>query len=95
MFTPTNLDPSKKYPIVNYIYPGPQGGSVRSWGFQAAHGDNQALAELGFIVVAIEGTCNPLRSKSFHDMCYGNMQEKHFTRSDFRNETTCCKVSLY
>jgi dipeptidyl aminopeptidase/acylaminoacyl peptidase len=75
MFTPINLDPSKKYPIVNYIYPGPQGGSVRHWGFQAAHGDNQALAELGFIVVAIEGTCNPLRSKSFHDACYGNMQE--------------------
>ena len=75
MFTPTNLDPAKKYPVVNYIYPGPQGGSIGSWSFQAARGDNQALAELGFIVVAIEGTCNPLRSKSFHDMCYGNMAD--------------------
>lgn len=75
MFTPTRLDPNRKYPIINYIYPGPQGGSIRSWGFENAVGDNQALAELGFVVVAIEGTCNPLRSKSFHDMCYGNMAD--------------------
>lgn len=75
MFTPSHLDAAKKYPIVNYIYPGPQGGSVGSWSFEAAHGDNQALAELGFIVVSIEGTCNPLRSKSFHDLCYGNMAD--------------------
>ncbi|MFC6224414.1 DPP IV N-terminal domain-containing protein [Hymenobacter artigasi] len=75
MFTPTNLDPSKKYPIINYIYPGPQGGGVGSWSFAAARGDNQALAELGFVVVVIEGSCNPLRSKSYHDACYGNMAE--------------------
>ena len=75
LFTPTHLDPNKKYPVVDYIYPGPQGGSVGSWSFSAARGDNQALAELGFIVVAIEGTSNPLRSKSFHDMSYGNMAE--------------------
>ena len=75
MFTPTNLDPNKKYPIIDYIYPGPQGGSVGSWSFSSARGDNQALAELGFVVVAIEGTSNPLRSKSFHDMSYGNMAD--------------------
>ncbi len=72
---PSKLDPSKKYPVINYIYPGPQGGSIRGWGFSDASGDNQALAELGFIVVSIEGSCNPLRSKLFHDMCYGNMAE--------------------
>jgi predicted peptidase len=75
MFTPTHLDPNKKYPVIDYIYPGPQGGSVGSWSFSASRGDNQALAELGFIVVEIEGTSNPLRSKSFHDMNYGNMAE--------------------
>jgi dipeptidyl aminopeptidase/acylaminoacyl peptidase len=75
MFTPTKLDRNKKYPVVDYIYPGPQGGSVGSWSFSASRGDNQALAELGFVVVAIEGTSNPLRSKSFHDMSYGNMAE--------------------
>ena len=73
MYTPTNLDPNRKYPIINYIYPGPQGGSVGSRSFSASRGDNQALAELGFVVVQIDGTCNPLRSKKFHDMCYGNM----------------------
>ncbi|WP_345953826.1 DPP IV N-terminal domain-containing protein [Mucilaginibacter sp. PAMB04168] len=75
MFTPTKLDPSKKYPIINYIYPGPQGGSVGSWSFSPVRGDHQALAELGFVVVLIEGTSNPLRSKSYHDMNYGNMAE--------------------
>lgn len=75
LFTPEHLDPNKKYPIIDYIYPGPQGGSVGSWSFAASRGDNQALAELGFIVVVLEGTSNPYRSKSFHDMSYGNMAE--------------------
>lgn len=73
MYTPSNLDPNKKYPIINYIYPGPQGTSVGSRSFRASRGDNQALAELGFVVVNIAGTCNPGRSKAFHDACYGEM----------------------
>lgn len=73
MFTPTQLDADKKYPVVDYIYPGPQGGSVGNWGFSAGRGDHQALAELGFIVVLIEGTGNPLRSKSFHDKYWPDM----------------------
>jgi len=73
VFTPTKMDAGKKYPVIDYIYPGPQGGSVGSWGFSASRGDHQALAELGFIVVLMEGTSNPNRSKSFHDMSYGNM----------------------
>ena len=73
VFTPTKMDAGQKYPVIDYIYPGPQGGSVGSWSFAASRGDNQALAELGFIVVVIEGTSNPDRSKSFHDMSYGNM----------------------
>jgi len=75
MFTPTDLDKAKKYPVVNYIYPGPQGGGVGSRSFAPVRGDHQALAELGFIVVVIDGTCNPDRSKSFHDACYGNMAD--------------------
>jgi len=73
MFIPTNLDPSKKYPIINYIYPGPQGGGVGSRSFYPSRRDHQALSELGFVVVVIDGTCNPNRSKAFHDVCYGNM----------------------
>ncbi len=75
MFTPTNLDPGKKYPVVNYIYPGPQGGGVGTRNFGASRSDHQAMAELGFVVVIIDGTCNPDRSKSFHDSCYGNMAD--------------------
>jgi dipeptidyl-peptidase-4 len=73
MFKPTNLDEKKKYPIVNHIYPGPQGGSVGTRSFTAARGDAQALAELGFIVVEIDGMGNPTRSKKFHDAYYANM----------------------
>ncbi|MGI8787802.1 MAG: DPP IV N-terminal domain-containing protein [Pyrinomonadaceae bacterium] len=75
MFTPTTLDASKKYPVIDYIYPGPQGGGVGSRSFSAGRSDHQALAELGFVVVIIDGTCNPLRSKAFHDVCYGNMAD--------------------
>ncbi|HBK47451.1 MAG TPA: S9 family peptidase [Xanthomonadaceae bacterium] len=73
MFKPSHFDPSKKYPLIDYIYPGPQTGSVRGRSFLAGHGDNQSLAELGFIVVAIDGMGTPWRSKSFHDAWYGDM----------------------
>jgi dipeptidyl aminopeptidase/acylaminoacyl peptidase len=73
MFTPSKLDSTKKYPIVNYIYPGPQSGSVGTRSFSPARGDNQALAELGFVVVAIDGMGTPGRSKSFEDFYYGHM----------------------
>jgi dipeptidyl aminopeptidase/acylaminoacyl peptidase len=73
LYKPTNFDPSKKYPIVNRIYPGPQTGSVGSRNFSAARSDSQALAELGFIVVEIDGMGTPWRSKKFHDAYFGNM----------------------
>jgi len=73
MFRPTGFDPSKKYPIINNIYPGPQTGSVGSRGFSASRGDTQALAELGFIVVQIDGMGTPWRSKTFHDAYFGDM----------------------
>ena len=73
MFQPTNLDPSKKYPIVNHIYPGPQTGSVGGRAFNPARGDLQPLAELGFVVVEIDGMGTPWRSKKFHEAYFGNM----------------------
>ena len=73
MYVPTNLDRTKKYPIVNHIYPGPQTGSVGGRSFSPARGDAQSLAELGFIVVEIDGMGTPWRSKSFHDAYYGRM----------------------
>ena len=73
MFKPNNLDPSKKYPIINHIYPGPQTGSVGSRSFNAARGDCQALADLGFVVVELDGMGTPWRSKKFHEAYYANM----------------------
>ena len=73
LFRPTNFDPKKKYPIINNAYPGPQSGSVGSRAFTTARGDKQALAELGFVVVSIDGTGTPNRSKAFTDAYYGKM----------------------
>ena len=73
MFKPTHFDPNTKYPIVDYVYPGPQTGSVGTRSFNPARVDHQALAELGFIVVAIDGMGTPGRSKSFHDAYFGNI----------------------
>jgi len=73
MYKPTNFDPSKSYPILNYLYPGPQTGSVGSRSFRASRSDKQAVAELGFIVVEVDAMGTPQRSKSFHAYYYGNM----------------------
>jgi dipeptidyl aminopeptidase/acylaminoacyl peptidase len=73
LYTPTTLDSTKKYPIINHIYPGPQTGSVGGRSFNPARGDAQALAELGFVVVELDGMGTPWRSKAFHDAYYANM----------------------
>jgi dipeptidyl-peptidase-4 len=70
MWKPTTFDAAKKYPVVDYVYPGPQDGSCggsAARNFGIARGDDQALAELGFVVVCIDGQGNPHRSKAFHD----------------------------
>ena len=73
MFKPANFDPHKKYPVIDYIYPGPQTGSIFTFSFMPSRADHQAMADLGFIVVAIDGMGTPWRSKSFHDTWYGDM----------------------
>ncbi|HXG89178.1 MAG TPA: DPP IV N-terminal domain-containing protein [Vicinamibacterales bacterium] len=73
MFRPTKFDASQRYPIINNIYPGPQTGSVGGRTFSAARGDAQAIAELGFIVVQIDGMGTPWRSHTFHEAYYGDM----------------------
>ncbi|MEZ4701349.1 MAG: DPP IV N-terminal domain-containing protein [Rhodothermales bacterium] len=73
MYRPSQFDAAQRYPVINYIYPGPQSGSVGSRSFAAARGDKQAIAELGFVVIEIDAMGTPGRSKSFHDAYYGNM----------------------
>jgi len=73
MFRPSDHDPDAKYPVINYLYPGPQSGSVGSRSFRSSHRDLQALAELGFMVIELDAMGTPMRSKAFHDAYYGNM----------------------
>jgi dipeptidyl-peptidase-4 len=67
MWKPTSFDASKKYPLVDYVYPGPQEGSCPARTFKTSTRDNQALADLGFIVICIDGMGTPFRSKAFHE----------------------------
>ncbi len=73
MYRPTSFDSTRKYPVVNNVYPGPQTGSVGDRSFSAARRDCQALAELGFIVVQLDAMGTPMRSHSFMAAYYGNM----------------------
>src|SRR3546814_8455187 len=75
MFKPSDVDPAKQNPIVVNIYPVPQQGSIDSRSCRPTYDDNQALAELGFIVIAVDGMGTPLRSKSFQDVSYANMAD--------------------
>ena len=67
LWKPTFFDETKKYPIVNYVYAGPYTGSCGARSFSASRIDDQALADLGFVVVCIDALGTPFRSKSFHD----------------------------
>lgn len=73
LYKPSNFDETKSYPVLNYLYPGPQSGSVGTRSFRASRNDKQSLAELGFIVVELDAMGTPGRSKAFHDAYYGNM----------------------
>lgn len=74
---PVNFDPSKKYPVIENIYAGPHGSSVPKSFRGAATGMHQ-LAELGFIVVQIDGMGTSNRSKAFHDVCWKNIKDAGF-----------------
>lgn len=76
MYTPTDFDSTRKYPLVDHVYPGPS-GPIREWGFKVADGVDfsspRALAELGFVVVEIVGRGTWMRSKAFFDAYTGHI----------------------
>lgn len=73
---PSDFDPSKRYPIIENIYAGPQDAFVpKSF---SAFGEMQSMAELGFIVVQIDGMGTANRSKAFHDVCWKNLADAGF-----------------
>src|SRR5581483_11536914 len=65
------FDPANKYPVIEQIYAGPQGAFVPK--DFASYRYPQALAELGFVVVQIDGMGTNWRSKAFHDVCWKNL----------------------
>jgi len=73
---PTNFDPARRYPVIEYIYAGPHSAFVpKTFSLQANMG---ALAELGFIVVQIDGMGTSNRSKAFHDVSWKNIKDAGF-----------------
>jgi dipeptidyl aminopeptidase/acylaminoacyl peptidase len=74
IYRPTNFDPSKKYPVVESIYNGPQGSFVP----KTFNVTPQPLAELGFIVVQIDGMGTNNRSRAFHDVAFQNLGDAGF-----------------
>jgi len=73
---PSNMDPGKTYPIIEYIYAGPQDSFVPKNFLPAS--EMQSLAELGFIVVQMDGMGTANRSKAFHDVCWHNLADAGF-----------------
>ncbi|MCY2951509.1 MAG: DPP IV N-terminal domain-containing protein [Planctomycetota bacterium] len=71
IFRPTHFDPNRKYPVIEQIYAGPQGAFVPK-SFRPMH-SSQVMAELGFILVQIDGMGTSSRSKRFHDVCWRNL----------------------
>jgi dipeptidyl aminopeptidase/acylaminoacyl peptidase len=74
---PSNFDPTKKYPIIEYIYSGPGDQyvpkSFTPWLYYL-----QDLAELGFIVVQVDGMTTSFRSRAFEEVCYKNLKDAGF-----------------
>jgi dipeptidyl aminopeptidase/acylaminoacyl peptidase len=74
MYKPFDFDPGKKYPIIAYVYPGPQTESVTKT--FSPRSSNIALAQLGFIVIEVGNRGgNPQRSKWYHNYGYGNLRD--------------------
>jgi dipeptidyl aminopeptidase/acylaminoacyl peptidase len=76
IYRPSTYDPAKRYPVIEYIYAGPQGAfAPKAFHRQILHAD---LAELGFILVALDGMGTSQRSKAFHDVCWRNLGDAGF-----------------
>ncbi len=74
---PAQFDSTKKYPIIENIYAGPQDAFVPK-SFMPYYSEMQSLADLGFIVVQVDGMGTANRSKAFHDVCWRNLADAGF-----------------
>ncbi|MFK7739061.1 MAG: prolyl oligopeptidase family serine peptidase [Planctomycetota bacterium] len=73
LILPSDLDPTRRYPVIEDIYAGPHDHHVpKQWGASARQ---RRLAELGFIVVRIDGMGTNWRQRAFHDVCWRNLKD--------------------
>jgi len=91
IYKPTNFDPSKKYPVIETIYAGPQGSFVP----KTFSTNVQPLAELGFIVVQMDGMGTNNRSKAFHDVAWQNLADAGFPDRILWHKTVAAKYPWY
>jgi dipeptidyl aminopeptidase/acylaminoacyl peptidase len=90
---PTNFDPNRKYPVIENIYAGPQGSFVpKPWSTQTGM---MSIAELGFIVVQIDGMGTSNRSKAFHDMAWRNLGDAGFPDRIIWHKAVAAKYPFY
>ena len=93
IYRPTNFDPAKKYPVIENIYAGPQGSFVpKSF---AAFNQMQAQADIGFIVVQIDGMGTNYRSKAFHDVAWKNLKDAGFPDRILWHKAVAAKYPSY
>ena len=90
---PRNFDPAKKYPVIESIYAGPQGSFVpKSF---SPFNRYASMADLGFIVVQIDGMGTANRSKAFHDMCWKNLKDAGFPDRILWHKAVAAKYHYY
>ena len=90
---PSNFDPKKKYPVIENIYAGPQGSFVPKT--FAPWLSMQSIAELGFIVVQIDGMGTANRSKAFHDLAWKNLGDAGFPDRILWHKAAAAKFPWY
>jgi len=90
---PMNFDPGKKYPVIESIYAGPQGSFVPKT-FSPCN-RMQPLAELGFIVVQMDGMGTNNRSKAFHDVCWKDLGDAGFPDRILWHRAVAAKYPYY
>jgi dipeptidyl aminopeptidase/acylaminoacyl peptidase len=93
IYRPSNFNPVRKYPVIENIYAGPQDSFVpKSFG---AYNPMQSLAELGFIVVQVDGMGTSNRSKAFHDVCWKNLGDAGFPDRILWHKAIAAKYPYY
>jgi dipeptidyl-peptidase 4 len=75
MYKPFDFDSTKKYPLIEYVYPGPQTEAVNK-AFGRGFDRTDRLAQMGFVVITLGNRGgHPARSKWYHNYGYGNLRD--------------------